>query len=197
MNEKVAKALCDAEVLKLGLFDLASGRKSPVYVDLRILPSFPESFEVIADELANLVKKLKVDVIAGAETAGIPYAAAIAIKTKLPMVYVRKRPKGYGTNSMIEGIVNKGNNCVLIDDMVTNAGSKLVFIDGIRETGASVEHVVVTLDREQGAMAVLKKEGVKLHSLITLRQLLDYMIDRNMITREEYENVVDYLEQKE
>lgn len=197
MNEKVAKALCDAEVLKLGLFDLASGRKSPVYVDLRILPSFPESFEIIADELTRLVKELKVDVIAGAETAGIPYAAAIAIKAKLPMVYVRKRPKGYGTNSMIEGILNKDDSCVLIDDMVTNAGSKLIFIDGIRETGASVEHVVVTLDREQGAMAALKKEGVKLHSLITLRQLLDYMIDRNMITREDYEKVVEYLDQEE
>ena len=197
MNEKIAKALCDAEVLKLGLFTLASGRESPVYVDLRVLPSFPESFDIVSDELAKLVKKLKIDVVAGAETAGIPYAAAIALKTKLPMVYVRKRPKGYGTQSAIEGILNKGAKCVLVDDMVTNACSKLAFIDGIRETGALVENVVVTLDREQGATATLKKEGVKLHSLITLRQLLDYMIDRNMITREEHEKIIEYLEQKE
>jgi len=197
MNEKIAKALCDAEVLKLGLFTLASGRESPVYVDLRVLPSFPESFDIVSDELAKLVKKLKIDVVAGAETAGIPYAAAIALKTKLPMVYVRKRPKGYGTQSAIEGILNKGAKCVLVDDMVTNACSKLAFIDGIRETGALVENVVVTLDREQGATAILKKEGVKLHSLITLRQLLDYMIDRNMITREEHEKIIEYLEQKE
>ena len=161
------------------------------------MPSFPESFNIVTDELAKLVKKLKIDIVAGAETAGIPYAAAIALKTKLPMVYVRKIPKKYGTSSMIEGIINKDDKCVLIDDMITNGGSKLRFIDGIRNTGAKVEDVLVTLDREQGGQETLAKEGVKLHSLITLRQLLDYMIDRDMITREEYEKIVDYLEKKE
>jgi len=182
-------------VLKLGAFTLSSGRESPVYVDLRILPSFPDSFDIVTDELAQLVKKMDVDIVAGAESAGIPYSAAIALKTKLPMVYVRKRPKGYGTNSMIEGLIENGNKCVLIDDMITDGGSKLAFIDGIRNSGAIVEHVLVTLDREQGGAATLKKEGVKLHSLMTLRQLLDYMIDNNMITREEHEKVMEYLEQ--
>ena len=195
MNEKVAKALCDAQVLKLGSFTLASGRKSPVYIDLRILPSYPESFDIISGELAKAAGELDIDVIAGAETAGIPYAAAIALKAKMPMVYVRKRPKRYGTNSMIEGLLNKDDKCVLIDDLVTNAGSKLDFIDGIRNEGAIVEDVLVTLDRGQGAVEALEKEGVKLHSLITLRELLDYMDKKKMITKEEHERVIAYLEE--
>jgi len=107
MKDKLAKALCDAKIMKFGLFSLASGRKSPVYVDVRVLPSFPKSFSLAIDELAKKVKELKVDVVAGAETAGIPLATAISLKTKLPMIYVRKRPKSYGTMEMIEGVLKK------------------------------------------------------------------------------------------
>jgi len=136
MNEKIAKALCDAKIMKFGLFSLASGRKSPVYVDVRVLPSSPGPFAIAIEELSKKVKELKVDAVAGAETAGIPIAAAIGLKAKIPMLYVRKRPKSYGTQSFIEGILEKGQKVVLIDDMITDGKSKLRFIDGIKEEGA-------------------------------------------------------------
>ena len=93
MNEKIAKALTDANVMKFGEFTLASGIVSPIYVDLRVLPSYPDSMLIVTEDLVKLVKKLKPDVVAGAETAGIPLATAISLKTKIPMIYVRKRPK--------------------------------------------------------------------------------------------------------
>jgi uridine monophosphate synthetase len=197
MNETVAKALCDANVVRFGDFELASGRKSPIYIDLRILPSVPKSMNVIAEELGKTTKELGITVVAGAETAGIPIAMAISLKTGIPMVYVRRRPKRYGTNSMIEGILTKEDKAVLIDDLITNGGSKMTFIDGITQAGAKVEDVLVILDREQGGKETLAKEGVKLHSLITLKDLLEYMKANKLLIEEQYNSVISYLENPE
>ena len=194
MNEKIAKALADAKVVKFGEFTLASGLKSPIYVDLRVLPSYPESMQIVAEELVKVVKKIKPDVVAGAETAGIPLSTAISIKTKIPMIYVRKRPKSYGTMEMIEGVLKKNAKVVLVDDMATNAFSKLNFIQGIRQAGGIVNDVVIVLDREQGGVEALAKESVKLHSLITLKELLQYMKNNNLIDDDKYNEILDYLE---
>ena len=193
MKDKLAKALCDAKIMKFGLFALASGRKSPVYVDVRVLPSTPASFAAAIDELVKKVKELKVDVVAGAETAGIPIAAAIAIKAKMPMIYVRKRPKGYGTNSFIEGVLEKVQKVVLIDDMITDGRSKVRFIEGIRNEGAICEDVLVIIDREQGGTDTLAAENVKLHSLSTLKELLEYMKTKKLVDEDNYKITMNYL----
>ena len=195
MDEKIAKALVDANVVKFGDFTLASGIKSPIYVNLRVVPSYPESFATVTSELSKFVKKIKPDVVAGAETAGIPLAAAISLKTKIPMIYVRKRPKGYGMNQLIEGDLKQNQKVVLVDDMATNAFSKLAFIEGIRQAGGIVNDVVIVLDREQGGTEALAKENVKLHSLITLKELLNYMNINNMIEDSKYNETLNYLEQ--
>ena len=197
MNEKLAKALCDANVIKFGLFSLASGRKSPVYIDIRILPSHPESFSTVMDVFVDEIKKLKPDVVAGAETAGIPIAAAIAVKGKIPMVYVRKRPKGYGTMSFIEGVLEKGQKTVLIDDMITDGKSKIRFIEGIRKEGAVCKDVFVILDREQGGTEGLATVDAKLHSLITLKELLEYMKKNGLVDEDNYKITVNYLSNPE
>jgi orotate phosphoribosyltransferase len=195
MDEKIAQALVDAQVMKFGKFVLASGIESPVYVDIRVVPSYPKSFQSIIEELCKKLEKLKVDVIAGAETAGIPFAAGAALKLDMPMVYIRKRPKGYGTNSMIEGVLTKGQKVVLIDDMMTNGGSKLKFIDGIRAAGAEVENIAIVLDREQGGSEILSENGVEVHSLITLRNMLDYMKEQELVDDDTVNKVLIYLKQ--
>lgn len=189
----VAKALCDANCIKIGLFTYASGRQGPVYVDIRVLPSTPSSMDVVTDEMAEKVKLIQPDVIAGAETAGIPLAAVISIKTGIPMIYVRKKPKHYGTKSQVEGFVKKGDKALLIDDMITNGWSKIDFIEGLRFRGLVVEDCLVAVDREQGGTQTLEKVGVKLSSLITLKEVLDYMLKKKKISREDYEGVLEYL----
>ena len=195
MNEKVAEALAAANVVKFGEFELASGNISPIYIDIRILPSFPKTMAVVTDELVKVVKNLKVDVIAGAETAGIPLSTAISLKTKMPMIYVRKRPKSYGRKEQIEGVLKKDSKVVLIDDMATNAYSKLNFVEGIKQSGGIVEDVVIVLDREQGGDKALAEKGIKLHSLITFKELLSYMKEKNMLDENKYGEIMDYLEQ--
>ena len=195
MNEKVAKALADANVVRFGKFTLASGIESPIYINLRVLPSYPESMKIVSDELSKLVKKMKPDVVAGAETAGIPLSTAISLKTGIPMIYVRKRPKTYGTMDLVEGVLEKGKKVVLVDDMATNAYSKLKFVEGIKHAGGIIEDVVIVLDREQGGAEALGKENIKLHSLITLKELLGYMKDNNMIDDGKLNEILLYLKQ--
>ena len=197
MSEKLAQALCDAKIMKFGLFSLASGRKSPVYVDVRVLPSTPKSFSVVVKELAKKVKDLKADVVAGAETAGIPLAAAIALEAKLPMIYVRKRPKGYVTNSFIEGLLEKDQRVVLIDDMITDGRSKVRFIEGIRHEGAICEDVLVVIDREQGGTDNLANEKTTLHSLMKLKELIDYMKGKELVDEDNYNITMKYLNNPE
>ena len=111
------------------------------------------------------------------------------------MIYVRKRPKSYGAKEQIEGVLKKDAKVVLVDDIATNAYSKIKFIEGIKYSGGVVEDVIIVLDREQGGVEALAKENVKLHSLIKLKELLSYMKDNNLIDEDKYNEIMDYLEQ--
>lgn len=192
-KNRIGKALAGANVIKFGEFTYVSGKKGPIYVDMRLLPSTPSAMDEVTDELASLVTRLKPDVIAGAETAGIPLAAVVSFKTGIPMVYVRKKPKEYGGKSRIEGFIGHGDKVVLIDDMITDGGSKKTFIDGIREANGVITDTIVVLDRQQGGGETLEQDDVKLHSLINLGELLEYMKDNSLLDNNKYEEVLEYL----
>jgi orotate phosphoribosyltransferase len=192
-KNKVLEALVKANVLRFGEFTLVSGEKSPIYVDLRVLPSNPESFDIVTSALAEVVKKLDCDVIAGMETAGIPLSSAMAIKLKKPMVYVRKKPKDYGTHSRIEGNMKNDGKLVLVDDLVTRGTSKVDFIKAVRDAGNEVKDLVIVLDREQGGEDVMVENGIELHKLVTLKELLSYMVDKGFISHDQYSEVLVYL----
>ncbi|MDA1191412.1 MAG: orotate phosphoribosyltransferase, partial [Candidatus Poribacteria bacterium] len=167
----LAAALHDADVLKHGLFTLRSGAKSPIYVDLRQLPSVPKSMDVVTTALAEVARTLDVEALAGAETAGIPLAAVVGHKTGLPMLYVRKEPKAYGTGSQVEGLFVRGQKVALLDDLITQGTSKMVFLDALDTAGLVSNDVLIILDRQQGGAESLQERGRTLHSLITLDDL--------------------------
>jgi orotate phosphoribosyltransferase len=153
-------------------FTFTSGRKSPVYVDCRRLISFPAERTILMDLGAKMLHDAAggVDYVAGGETAGIPYAAFIAERLNKPMLYVRKKPKGFGRNAQIEGVMdNDGERVVLVEDLQTDGGSKKVFIDALRQAGAIVEHAFVVF--HYGIFPASEKNmsdmGVKLHALCT------------------------------
>jgi uridine monophosphate synthetase len=193
-KQKILESLTNANVVRFGEFTLVSGESSPIYVDLRVLPSYPAAFEIVTDALTEIVRKINPDIIAGTESAGIPLSTAVAMKLKKPMVYVRKKPKDYGTEAKIEGIVRENEKVVLIDDLITDGGSKLNFINPIKNTGATIKDVVVILDREQGGEDTMMKNGLELHKLITLRELLSYMVDNKFINKEQYSKALVYLQ---
>ncbi len=160
-------------------FTLSSGLPSPAYVDCRRLISYPHIRNRLMDYLAARVLRRAgadaFDNVAGGETAGIPFAAFVAERLGLPMTYIRKRPKGHGRNARIEGVMKAGDRVLLIEDLATDGGSKLSFVDAVRETGAACSHTAVifyygifpeTLER-------LGNHGVALHHLCTWRDVLE------------------------
>ena len=160
-------------------FTYASGLKGPTYIDCRKVISYPRIRGTLMDFLAATVCRdagfEAFDTIAGGETAGIPFAAMVAERLALPMTYVRKKPKGYGRNARIEGEMREGQRVLLVEDLTTDGGSKLSFVDAIRETGASCAHTAVifyygifpeTTQR-------LADHGVTLHHLCTWWDVLE------------------------
>ncbi len=152
---------------------LASGLPSPSYIDCRKLISFPRIRSTLMDFLTVTVMRNAgfeaFDNIAGGETAGIPFAALVAERMALPMTYVRKKPKGYGRNARIEGAMSEGQRVLLVEDLTTDGGSKLSFVDAIRETGASCGHTAVIFyyDIFPETERTLGDHGVALHYLCT------------------------------
>ena len=154
-------------------FTLASGLPSPTYIDCRKLISYPRIRATLMDFLAVTVMRNAgfeaFDNIAGGETAGIPFAALVAERMALPMTYVRKKPKGYGRNARIEGVMTEGERVLLVEDLTTDGGSKLSFVDAIRETGATCGHTAVIFYYGifPETIQTLADHGVALHHLCT------------------------------
>lgn len=154
-------------------YTLASGLPSPSYIDCRKLISYPRIRSTLMDFLTITVMRNAgfeaFDNIAGGETAGIPFAALVAERMALPMTYVRKKPKGYGRNARIEGDMSEGQRVLLVEDLTTDGGSKLSFVDAIRETGATCGHTAVIFyyDIFPETKKTLGDHGVELHHLCT------------------------------
>lgn len=160
MKDGLIRDLAETGAIKINLdnpFELTSGNRSPVYFDCRKLISYPETIKDITESFCSKIVRFDydVDVVAGGATGGIPYASFVAYELGKPMVYVRKSPKGKGLFSQIEGNFERGSNVVLIEDLITNAGSKINFINGIERAGGNVKDCLVVFDRQQGGEEAL------------------------------------------
>ncbi len=151
----------------------ASGKKAPTYIDCRKIISYPRVRSTLMDFLAVTVLREAgfeaFDTIAGGETAGIPFAALVADRLALPMTYVRKKPKGYGRNARIEGVMTPGMRALLVEDLATDGGSKVSFVQAIRDTGATCAHTAVIFSYGifPNMTAELAAHGITLHALCT------------------------------
>lgn len=178
-------------------FSLTSGKTAPFYFDCRMLISFPLHRDIITVYARHLcvTKRLDFDYIAGGETAGIPFAAWLAAKMSQPFIYVRKKPKGHGTGAQLEGSIEKGSSVLLYEDLITDGGSKISFIEGIRSAGCEVNDCLVVLDRIQGGGQLLRRMGVTLHSLVTVEDCMQVGRERNFVSEIELEVIEDYIRQ--
>lgn len=159
-------------------YKLASGMRSPVYIDCRKLLSYPRVRSSVMDfAVATLLSNAgfeQFDCIAGGETAGIPFAALLADRLNLPMIYVRKKPKGHGRNAQIEGHMPEGARVLVIEDLTTAGGSMFTFIDAVRAAGGVIDHGMALFfyDIFPEAHERFSKGGVKLHHIATWRNVL-------------------------
>ena len=200
MSELIAKKLIDIGSVQFSFndhFTLTSGLKSPVYVDCRRIISFIDERDFIMNEAVNYFKSnnLKFDLIAGGETAGIPYAAIISERMKKPMLYIRKKPKGFGKNQQIEGEFKKKDNAILIEDLATDGGSKVIFIEAMRKAGLIVKDIFVIFyyDIFNFEDSVLSNLDVNIHSLCTWKDIISVIEKKNLYNQNEINNLKNFL----
>jgi len=181
-------------------FQLTSGWASPVYVDCRKVISYPqerrEILRLATESLAKATGKDAFDVIAGGETAGIPYAAWLAERMDLPMLYVRKKPKGFGRMAQIEGSFEAGARVLLVEDLATDGKSKLKFCQVLRDAGAKVAHTFVVFHYGifPEGIAALKAAGVQLHALANWWDVLEAASQQKVFSPEILREVRTFLE---
>ena len=200
MSELIAEKLIDIESVQFSFenhFTLTSGLKSPVYVDCRKIISFVEERTLIMDAAIEYINenKLEFDLVAGGETAGIPYAAFISEKINKPMIYIRKQPKGFGKNQQIEGNFIKNQKAVLIEDLATDGGSKVIFVEAMRKAGLAVKDIFVIFyyDIFNFEESVLSKLNVNIHSLCTWKDIITVMEKRNEFSQTDIDNLKEFL----
>ena len=179
--EMTAKMLLEVKAVHFRAdepFKLTSGLASPVYIDCRKLISFPRIRSALMDfAVATILRDIgfeRLDTIAGGETAGIPFAAWISERLALPMLYVRKKPKGFGRDAQIEGDLTEGQRALLVEDLSTDGGSKIKFCDALRGAGAEVSDAFVIFNYGifADAQETMARHGLALHYLATWKDVL-------------------------
>ena len=184
----LADGLLEAGCIKFGEFTLKSGLKSPIYIDLRQIITYPQLLTQIAQAYLPLLSTFHFSRIAGLPYAAIPIATAISLAGNYPMIYPRKEAKTYGTKAEIEGEHHAG-------ETATTGGSKFEAIEKLTGAGLVVKDVVVLVDRQSGAKESLEQAGYNLHAVLTIAQLLDYWEENGKVAKEKIAETRAFLKQ--
>ena len=200
MDELLA-GLVDLGAIRFGDFTLASGLRSPIYIDLRLLVSSPPLLALAARAYAQVVGTLQaqsgtVDRLAGVPYAALPIGTAVSLQTGIPLIYPRKEAKQHGLGKDIEGNWQPGERVVIIEDLITSGGNTIQTAERLRAAGLVVEDAIVLIDREQGGPANLAAAGVRSHSVYRITTLLDRLVARGKISASQAAEVRTYLGQK-
>lgn len=180
-------------IIKFGDFTLASGKKSSYYVDLRLVPSYPHQFRTMIKYLQNNIAESvglnSFDSLVSVPTGGLVIASALAIETVKPLIYVRSKPKDYGTSKSVEGQIHEGMKVVMIDDVATTGGSVVNAIKSLKEANITIEDAYVIVNRMEGADEALKELGVKLHSITNVMQITQALHEQKLVDDNTLEKV--------
>ena len=172
-------------IIKFGNFTLASGKSSSYYVDLRLVPSYPHEFRMMVKYLEKQITEEigleNFESIVSVPTGGLIIGSALAIETVKPLIYVRSKPKDYGTSKSVEGKIHDGMKVVMIDDVATTGGSVVNAIKLLTEVNVSIKDAYVIVDRMEGANEALAELGVKMHSILNILQIAEVLYEQKMI----------------
>jgi len=197
-NEAIELEICrilnKIGALKFGTFKLTSGKISPYYIDLRIIPSFPDAFKKICDFSIEFIKdeigSKSFERVAGIPVAGIPFASVIAYNLQKPFLYVRKGIRLHGRQRRVEGSLTPGDRVLLIDDLITTGLSLKKAASAIIAEGGVVTDTVVLMDREEGGREKLEKSGIKLHMLLNVSGIANKLLETGAIDEEQLKTIL-------
>lgn len=193
-KEYVCNILVRLGALKFGVFKLTSGKISPYYIDLRLIPSHVEAFKKVSDIYVRMIEEDigldNFDRIAGIPTAGIPFASVIAYRIEKPFLYVREEAKAHGTGRNIEGVLNSGDRVIVIDDLITTGKSILRAASIIKAEGGVVDKALVLIDREEGGKEALANSGITLFSLLTISEVSKILYQLGVLDEEHYRTIL-------
>jgi len=202
-KNKTAKILLDIKAINIQPkkpFKLTSGRLSPVYVDCRKIISHLKERRSIINMGSKLIKKKmnlkKIDYIAGGETAGIPYASWLSEKLNKPMIYIRKKPKGFGKLSQIEGEIKNKSRILLIEDLSTDGKSKINFCNAIKKAGGKIKDIFVIFNYDIYPDTIFKRNNLKLHFLTNWKFVMENLKKKNFLKKEEILEIEKFLFKK-
>jgi len=193
-KDKVANILFKIDAIKFGVFKLSSGKASPYYIDLRVIPSFPDAFREICDFYAeyitNQIGVKNFDRMAGVPLTGIIFASQVAYNLKKPFIYVRKGVRLHGRERRVEGLLASGDRVLLIDDLVTTGLTLKKATEAVRAEGGVVTDAVVFLDREEGGNQQLEKNGINLHTLLKISEVANTLYELGAIEQEDLKTIL-------
>ena len=195
---ELATFLLRSNALQFGVFKLSSGKDSPYYIDLRMVPSFPKHFRMTVLGLKDKLSKIDLDFdcIASVPTSGLIFASALAYETLKPLVYVRKESKSHGTGKLVEGFLKPGSKVLLIDDVATTGISIGNAAKIIRANGGIVEYVISIMNRLEGADEKLSEMKINLVSLVTINEVVNVLYKQGLIDENTLESVLKQLREE-
>ncbi len=192
-NPELIEKLFEIGAVKFGEFKLKSGIMSPIYVDLRVIVSYPEILRSIAEAMWKKINNLNFDLICGVPYTALPIATAMSIAHNLPMVMRRKEVKDYGTKKAIEGVFTAGQKVLIVEDLVTSGLSVFETSEPLEHEGLKIIDVVVLLNREQGAQENLKNRNLNLHAIFTITELLQTLLEKNKIDQNIFDTTMQFI----
>jgi orotate phosphoribosyltransferase len=191
--KEFATFLYQNDAIKFGNFKLSSGKDSPYYIDLRIVPSFPHQFRKMIKTLQSLISEKigldNFDCIASVPTSGLVIASALAIETVKPLIYIRQKPKDYGTENVIEGKIADGSRVLLVDDVGTTGLSLLNAAKALRASKMVVTDAFTIINRFEGARELLASENIRLYEITDIIALSSILHKENLLNDEIFEQI--------
>jgi orotate phosphoribosyltransferase len=197
-TEKIATALYLSNCIRFGNFKIKSGATSPYYIDLARVLSAPQQLNSIAEVAAEKIKQITtsdpIDKLASIELKGALIVPSIAVKLNIPCLIVRKEEKAYGVTGRIAGAdVNKGENILFFDDVISEGLSKIEGVKPLTELGANVKHMLVVVNREHGGKENLEKLGYQVHALAKITDIVNSLCSNEYISKAQADDVTDYV----